>query len=354
MKARNWVIGAVMIAFLASGAMIVAAQEGAQAGVRIVANDNLSLRAAPTSDSDRLDTIPYLAELDVTAISPDHAWLATSYEGQRGWVNLGFVSVIQGSLHRLPISNETFLPNGGAVPTNVMVSPYNNLNYRTEPRFDLEPAGIISYRETLPALAVSQDLRFVLVRYHGHDVWVYRPFLRETFGSINDLPRGGPPVPVSLPAGADMEVQAGLPGICAGVGVGSAAPFDGGPGVHPVVVYPAELQNAARETANWNDFLGEWRPVSPGQAQLVLCVGEQFRDSIERCRYQGPDIYRIQYERPVRLVVAQTGEVLGETRLRGALPRECQDQERYSLTRLYGSEVDFNLVWTWAVSVLGG
>ncbi len=354
MKPRLWVIGAAVVVLLAGGVMMAAAQAGAQDGVRIVADDNLSLRAGPTRDSDRLTTIPYLAELDISAISPDRVWLATTYNGQRGWVNLGYVTVTQGSLRHLPVSNETFLPTGGAVPSNVMVSPFSNLNYRTEPSFDLEPAGIISYRETLPALAVSQDLRFVLVRYHGHDVWVYRPYLEETFGSINDLPRGGPPVPVSLPAGADVDVQAGLPGICAGVGVSSAAGFDGGPGVHPIIVYPSVLQNAARQTANWNERLGEWTPASPGQAQLVLCVGEQIRDSIERCRYQGPDIYRMQYERPVRLVVARTGQVLGDTRLLGSAPRECQAQERWSLTRLYGDEVNFEQVWGWAMSVLGG
>ncbi len=184
-------LGVMLLAGLLTAALPV----GAQGGVQVVTNANLSLRASASSTSARLGTVPYQTEMTATAISPDRNWVAVVYNGQGGWLSLTYTGVLSGSLGSLNESTQTFTTGGsGAVTSSVMVTPTINLRYRTDPDLDVRPSGAIPYNEPVPALGVSQDELFVLVNYLGQNVWVYREYVVTVTGSLDSFTPGAAPV----------------------------------------------------------------------------------------------------------------------------------------------------------------
>lgn len=71
---------------------------------------NLNLRPSPSYDEDvDIDeVIPYETELPAFAISEDGAWIVVYYDGQFGWVLLDYVTVIDGSLSTLEVTDREF------------------------------------------------------------------------------------------------------------------------------------------------------------------------------------------------------------------------------------------------------
>jgi hypothetical protein len=74
------------------------------------------------------------------------------------------------------------------------------------------------------------------------------------------------------------------------------------------------------------------------EVTLVVCLGREREVLIESCPYHDVEdkdektdnvIERYAYERDVKLIVAQTGEVLVEEVLRGAEPNECLETESF-------------------------
>lgn len=315
----------------------------AQGGVVVVANNNLSLRAGPGASYERFGTVPYQTQLDALMISTDRNWVAVQYNGQRGWLSLAYTGVVSGSLGSLNASDQVFTRGGGEVTSSVMVSPTVNLRYRTEPTLDVRPAGAIPYSERVPALGLSEDGLFVLVNYLGQNVWVYREYVTEVSGSLDSLVPGA----AAGEAGPSLSelnaaVQAGLAGVCGGVGIPEAAEYVGGPGIHPTV-----LLNDAGQQHSWSGRMGGWGPTNLADTQLVLCVTEQREVQIEECYYNGPNIFRYRYYMDVRLHVARTGQVLASTQIWGTEPRHCRPTEPWSLVRLPGGAVPFSDLQAW-------
>ncbi len=315
----------------------------AQGGVIVVANNNLSLRAGPSSSHERFATVPYQTQLDALMISTDRNWVAVTYNGQRGWLSLAYTGVVSGSLGALNASDQVFARGGGEVTSSVMISPTVNLRYRTEPTLDVRPSGAIPYTETVPALGLSEDGLFVMVSYLGQNVWVYREYVVEVSGSLDSLVPGAAAGEAGPSLGElNAAVQAGLAGVCGGVGIAEAAEYTGGPGIHPTV-----LLNDAGTRHSWSGQMGGWGPTNLAETQLVLCVSEQREVQIEECQYNGPNIFRFRYFVEVRLHVAQTGQVLASTQLWGSEPRNCRQSEPWSLVRLAGGGVSFSTLQTW-------
>lgn len=78
------------------------------AAVVQVGDVNLNMRGSATTDSRVRDVIPAETELPVFAISPDYAWLLVAYDGRYGWVSRSYVSVLEGQLIDLPVSETAF------------------------------------------------------------------------------------------------------------------------------------------------------------------------------------------------------------------------------------------------------
>lgn len=327
LKRKILVVSLLAIVILLTAGVVLAQ------GVRVVANDNLSLRSGPASSSNRLATVPYQTEMDAFAISTDRNWVAVTVNGQRGWLSLSYTGVLEGSLGALNVSDQTFTGNEVPVTSSVMVSPTVNLRYRDQPTLDVRPLGAIPYTSTVPALGLSQDATFVMVSYNGQNVWVYREYVQATEGSLDSLVPGAAPISVGM---ADFA------GVCGGAGVPDAAPYAGGPGPHPVLV-----MDEAANIHDWNSAMAGQTTANPAEVQLVACVSEESERLIEECPYDGPNIFRYVYERRVNLYNAQTGQRIANTTLTGADPRNCLDTEPWDLVRLAGPSVDLVQLRDW-------
>lgn len=91
----------------------------------------------------------------------------------------------------------------------------------------------------------------------------------------------------------------------------------------------------------------QWLPDSAATTELVACVEEKERYTIEVCSYVGSDATRYGYRRRVRLLSALTGEEVASQIFKGDPPRECPASERVNLTELKAEDVTFADVRDW-------
>lgn len=128
---------------------------------------------------------------------------------------------------------------------------------------------------------------------------------------------------------------------CDGQGIYGAEPYGQPSSVRHIVA----LRGGKQEW--YSEMPAEWLPDSVATTQLVACVSERERYTIEVCRYTGSDVTRYGYRREVTLVSAETGEEIASETFTGKPPRACQGTERVSLTKLTGKDVTFGAVSDW-------
>ena len=128
---------------------------------------------------------------------------------------------------------------------------------------------------------------------------------------------------------------------CGGLGVAGAAPYDPSPHLRPIA-----LSNSKKL---WYDSMPlEWVPSDVTTTELVACVGESERYTIEVCPYYGSSVTRYGYRRQIELVSALTAEAIASKIFDGPPPRKCRSSESANLTKLEGKEVtQFRQVSTW-------
>lgn len=122
---------------------------------------------------------------------------------------------------------------------------------------------------------------------------------------------------------------------CGGLGVAGAAPYDPSPHPRPIVA----LSNG--KELWYNAMPLEWVPADVTTTELVACVGESERYTIEVCPYYGSSVTRYGYRRQIELVSALTAEVIASEIFEGNPPRECRGSESANLTELKGKEVTY-------------
>ncbi len=128
---------------------------------------------------------------------------------------------------------------------------------------------------------------------------------------------------------------------CEGTGVSGARPFDEDPHLRRIVVLRGGRQ------AWYNDMALEWLPTDVESTELVACVGEIEKYTIEVCKYRGSPVTRYGYRREVRLVSALTGELISGRTFEGEPPRECRGSEQADLTELKGKDITFGHIREW-------
>lgn len=104
---------------------------------------------------------------------------------------------------------------------------------------------------------------------------------------------------------------------CSGWGKYSAAEYKPGAGPHPVVSINRNLY-----------FLPfEWLPDPAQEIELVLCLGDEVRTTINTCQYTGNHSWaRIELSRKATLVTVRDAQVIAEKTFRGGEPANCPYQ----------------------------
>ena len=139
--------------------------------------------------------------------------------------------------------------------------------------------------------------------------------------------------------------------ICSGEALLDAAEYNRYEGdYHPTIIIDED-----GDVHSWTyDLPADWLPFTPDMLQLVVCLGEEEKQSIEVCRYyytgtggSAPSITRYRYERDVALYAAFTGYQLGSTTLRGSQPDACPWSTSSSMTQITGDYVGVDKLATW-------
>lgn len=126
-----------------------------------------------------------------------------------------------------------------------------------------------------------------------------------------------------------------LKAICTGqsTAVAGAAAYSTVPGVHPIIVF--HTTNATNYTRDLRVGTGDWSPATLDATQLVACTDESWT-TVETCPYKGQTggttsyLDRAQYQVKIRLVAAKDGQTVATQTLKGAEPRQCQEQETFA------------------------
>jgi hypothetical protein len=123
---------------------------------------------------------------------------------------------------------------------------------------------------------------------------------------------------------------------CSGAGVAGAAPYEPGARVHPAV-----LLSDSGERSEETDMLPRaWWPGAVSELELVVCLGEEEEERVERCQYEdAPVVERYQKVREVRVVAALSGETVVTDTVGGALPKPCYKATNDKPVTLTGTSV---------------
>ena len=309
----------------------------ANSNVTLTTRDNVQLRSGPGRQYDSLARVPFNTSLPGTGRNDDNSWIQANYNGTIGWIAAYLLNWV-GDINSLPVGGIAAaspppaaaapaaqpLPAGSVSATNAHV-----LNLRIGPSSSSSLAGQLPAGSTIGLTGRWGSGGSMWVRFdlNGQTLWV-AGWLLTINGDANALP--------------DVQAaQNAVLTLCGGGSAPEATPYNGGAGIHPIV-----LLNETGGTNAWNSQIGNWGVGrNLGAAQLVGCVSAQTQNSIETCFYNiGPNIVRYEYSVSVRVINAQTGQVIGATTLSGSPPRNCRNQEPISLAYLYGGSVTLQQV----------
>jgi|GEM_PF-4231691 uncharacterized protein YraI len=319
------VLRGIMLGLLVIALMISLMPAAAQGGVLVQTGNNLRLRSTPSTAGAVLATVPFETTLSATAISGDREWVVVSYNGQGGWLALAYLSVVSGSLGDLPVSNQTFTGGeGGGAAGAVQIAGTVNLRLRSGPSTNDRIIGAIPFNTPVPALALSQDGRWVQTSYGGLTGWVAREYVVEVAGSLNSL-TGQPSAGGSGATGSNLR--------------GMFVAIDGTTYQH-----------------GWQAFVpAEYRADTAQAARMVVYIREN-RVVLETCAYSGGGRtatltrYRIEYT--IRLVDQATGQPFDE-RTFGRDPEGCPDSRWFSSSNeALEAYPIFEEVWPWLLEKL--
>jgi uncharacterized protein YraI len=315
----------------------------AQSDVTITTTSAVNLRSGTDIEFDSVGVVPFNTTLPALGRNEDTTWVQVNYNGTIGWIALYLVNW-SGDLDSLPVGGvdaTTSVPVNLEASTSESAQPAATgavsgrndsvINIRSGPTINSGQLGQLPAGTTLNlnGRLGSGNTLWVRFDYNGQPAWV-AGWLLNISGDVNALP--------DVEAAQNAALQ-----VCGGGSAPEAPAYNGGPGVHPVL-----LLNESGGRHAWDSQLGSWGVGStPGSAELIACVGEQQRINIQTCPYYGPSIDRYHYVVNVRLISAQTGQQIANTSLTGADPRECRSQEPYNLTVLDGSPVSYDQLHSW-------
>ena len=104
---------------------------------------------------------------------------------------------------------------------------------------------------------------------------------------------------------------------CERVGIPEAASYSAGAGIHKAVMVDSDGDDI------WYTLLPlQWQPDSIANTELVVCIGDTICEDRGYCSYtNGASFKKNRCHRWIKLVVAQTGEVISDQRFYGDEPK---------------------------------
>jgi len=140
-----------------------------------------------------------------------------------------------------------------------------------------------------------------------------------------------------------ISTQRAVSVVCQGENVPAAGVYQSGNDPHIVLM---------RGVSANEKFNSEWKPGSLGDVELVICLGSPTYTLIETCLYStGGRIKRYRENQPVRLMIAQTGEVLASSVLT-ANPGACPSLKVNILNPKLRGSVTNGLIEKWVLRFL--
>lgn len=133
--------------------------------------------------------------------------------------------------------------------------------------------------------------------------------------------------------------------VCQGTSLTEAADFQRNPpGIHPLVIL-----NHSQAMHAWTLRLPvDWLPFTPEQLQLVVCMEEQKKITVQVCQYRyrssgmaAPSITRYRYETSGQAFAASSGKVLDDFKLKGDSPDACPWTTTTGTSSISGSQVGY-------------
>jgi uncharacterized protein YraI len=227
----------------------------------------------------------------------------------------------------------------------ITITTRYQVQLRSGPHTKFPSLGVVPVDTNLPAIARTADKQWIQVNFQGTIGWVARRFITVN-GDLNALPvsDGSSQPPPGLPAPQPAPTQpppptsaalsrAALNTFCVGGQPIAAAPtYDSAPGLHPILLLKAAggvhpfAYSVPRNVISFN------------KPQLAACIGVPTSVVIQTCRYgisrfvTTATVTRYVQAVEVRVIVIQTGQVLGQARITGQPPRECRSRESFPVT----------------------
>jgi hypothetical protein len=132
--------------------------------------------------------------------------------------------------------------------------------------------------------------------------------------------------------------------VCQGQSIPEAAVYGAADGKQKVVV----LYDKG-DSYTWESLMpGDTWPESLEDLTMVACLGEETSKDIQTCAYVGgPSITRYQYQRPIRLINAKTGEVIASGIVKAKKPGACPQSADRDKTTIRGPRVDKGNINQW-------
>ncbi len=122
--------------------------------------------------------------------------------------------------------------------------------------------------------------------------------------------------------------------------------------------HPTVILDSDGNVHSWTyDLAVDWLPYTPEQLELVVCLGDLEKNSIQVCPYYKPGTYtyvfsitRYRYKRDAALYSSFTGYRLNATTLWGSYPDSCPYSAYSSQSQITGSTITVSDLATWLSS----
>lgn len=287
-------------------------------------------------------TIEGLAAL---AMLPVVLALYVLYARKRKQIDLQLVKVGQGCIAILAIPIIVVVVGVvGVVIARVATSVYSwardGLQFGHDPRMGLFGLILIWFVTVFPLLLISAFVteKYSVVKQRESVIVIVTVML--SFVVPLAIARNILLEPENSPSKA---IALGLKGVCSeGKGTLDAAPFSDEHLPHPLLV----LDQSGN--VNWytDRMPNNWHPTGVDSTQLVACISQK-KETLETCNYRGGGVqFRYQYQATVRLLKAQTGELISNTTLYGSRP-DCDSTITLGTGNKEGTTVDEKQLIDW-------
>ncbi len=131
--------------------------------------------------------------------------------------------------------------------------------------------------------------------------------------------------------------------VCEGVGIPEAASYTGSAGIHKAVMVDSD-----GDSIWYTSFSLNWQPDSVANTELVVCIGDTECEQKGYCTYtNGVSLKKNRCHRWIRLISAQTGEVVSSREFYGDEPKCPGSVGARRTSPVSGGDIDHGEFMDW-------